>query len=189
MRERLNQLLADYRAVDLQLQSELNALAVAEDQLTNSEAAQKIIQIVAQGVQQQAHDKIASVVSRCLETVFENAYEFKIEFERKRGRTEAVLTFVRGGLVISDPLNESGGGVIDVAAFALRLACLVLEKPQRRRVLILDEPFTKIRGKENRRRMRGLLESLARDFNVQMILNIDGDSYPEFLLGKVIEVG
>ena len=120
--------------------------------------------------------------------MFDDPYEFKIQFERKRGRTEAILTLVRGDLVLTDPINEAGGGAVEVAAFALRLACLVLEKPVRRRILVLDEPFSRIRGEENRQRMRGLVESLAADFGLQLIICIDESAYPDMVLGNVIEV-
>ena len=53
----------------------------------------------------------------------------------------------------------------------------------------MDEPFSRIRGQENRRRMRGLVESLAADFGVQFVICIDATVYPEFLLGTVIEIG
>jgi len=189
VRQRLDRLLVEFNQVDLQWKEDKSAFVESENFLTAAEEAQKILQVVAQAIQEQVHDKIAAVVTRCLETIFDEPYQFKIEFERKRGRTEANLIFVRGGLVLTDPINEAGGGVIDVAAFALRLACLILERPIRRRVLVLDEPFSKVRGSQNRQRMRELIESLAEDFGVQFILNVDGDVYPEFMLGTVIELG
>ncbi len=188
-RSKIDQYLADYRLASSTLSFEQQEWIKCQDDETNALEAQEIIQSVALRVQQEAHDKIASVVTECLEAVFDDAYEFEIRFERKRGRTEAQLVFVRGDLVLTDPINEAGGGVIDVAAFALRLACLVLQKPIRRRLLVLDEPFSRIRGEQNRQRMRGLLESFSEDFDVQMIINIDADSFPQFLLGTVVEVG
>ena len=188
MRDKLNALLADHRFLVLQLKSEKTAMIEAEDLLTSAEEAQQILQLVAQAIQQAAHDRIAVVVTRCLEAIFDEPYEFRIDFEKKRGRTEAVLVFVRGNLVLTDPLNEAGGGVIDVAAFALRLACLVLERPVRRRLLVLDEPVSKIRGAQNRQRMKELIESLASDFGVQIVMCLDVENYPEFALGNVIEL-
>lgn len=188
-RLRINQLLAEHQLASSQVKIETVEWMESQDKETNAAEAQEIIQQVAQAVQQEAHDKIASVVTDCLEAVFDDTYEFEIRFERKRGKTEATLMFVRGSLELTDPINEAGGGVIDVAAFALRLACLVLQKPRRRRLLVLDEPFSRIRGAENRQRMRQLIESLADDFGVQFVINIDGDVFPEFLLGTVVRIG
>lgn len=185
----LNDRLADLRAVREIHTTNKGKLTAAEDLLFYAEEAQKSIQKVAQSVQQEAHDRIAGLVTRCLGAVFDEPYEFKIEFERKRGKTEAALKFVRDGLVLDDPMNQAGGGVIDVASFALRLACLVLRRPQIRRLLVLDEPFKNIRGAEYRGRVRALLEALSREIGVQFILCVDADAYPQFVLGHVVEMG
>ena len=130
--------------------------------------ATTLAQTVAQAVQQQAHDQIAGVVSRCLEAVFPDAYKFVIHFERKRGRTQARLTFERDGMEI-DPMEASGGGVVDVASFALRLSCLILHKPPLRRVMVMDEPFRFV-SEEYRERIRRLLHELSNEMDVQFIL-------------------
>lgn len=189
LRNRIDQLLADYRAAAAGVKQDTHAVLDAEDRENYTLEAQSILQSTAVVIQQKAHDRIAGVVSRCLEAVFDDPYEFKIQFVQKRGKTEANLLFVRRGLVLEDPINSVGGGVLDVAAFALRVACLVLEKPLKRRLLVLDEPFSRLRGQQNRERMRDLVESLAEDFGVQFVLNIDISQFPEFLMGTVVELG
>jgi DNA repair exonuclease SbcCD ATPase subunit len=146
--------------------------------------AQQIAQEVAKGVQEQAHHQLAGIVSRCLETVFDEPYEFQIEFQRKRGRTEARLYFTRDDVEV-DPMTASGGGVVDVAAFALRLSCLCMSQPPLRRVMVLDEPF-KFLSEEYRERVRDLLLALAVDFGVQFIMVTHVE---EFKIGKVKELG
>jgi len=145
--------------------------------------AQELAQAVAQAIQQQAHDRIAEVVSRCLEAVFDEPYQFIINFERKRGRTEASLRFKRDGVEV-DPMTASGGGVVDVAAFALRLSCLVLNNPPLRRVLILDEPF-KFLSKHYRPRIRDLMLTLAQEMKVQFVMVTH---IQELVSGTVVEV-
>ena len=171
-----------------QVQQETEARGQAQAELNTMTEAQGIIQSIAQTIQQQAHRQIAEVVTRCLNAVFDDPYEFEIKFERKRGKTEAKLVFVRDGLELDDPLNEAGGGPIDVAALALRLACVLLAKPPRRRMLVLDEPFKNIRGRGNRQRVRVMLVRLAEELDVQFVMSVDGDAYPEFALGKVVEL-
>lgn len=180
--------LADFRALESSLAQEKRNLVECEDSLTNIEEAQKILQMIAEGIQREAHEKISNVVTRCLAAVFDNPYDFEIDFEQKRGKTEANLQFVRDGVRFINPMRQVGGGPIDVAAFALRLACLILQRPPLRPVLILDEPFRNIRGKAYRHRVRTLLETLSKEMGVQFILNVDADSYPEFLLGKIVEL-
>lgn len=164
-------------------QQELDQL---ETGLEDVKQAQIIAQFISQTLQQQAHEQIANVVSRCLAAVFpEDPYEFKIRFDLKRGKTEATLVFLRDGIELDDPLNEVGGGVIDVAAFALRLSSILLMRPRMRRLLVLDEPFSNIRGEGNRNRTRDLLQRLSDELDVQIIINTDILSYR---LGKVLEL-
>lgn len=184
LRERLAVLSVEHEQANRAFRSERQALVDAEDFLTDCEEAQKILQLVAQTVQQKAHERIAGVVSRCLEAVFEEPYDFKIQFEQKRGRTEATLVFERDGMTI-DPLTASGGGVVDVAAFALRLSCLLLVRPALRRVIIMDEPFRFV-SVDYRGRVRKLLEKLAEDLKVQLVLVTHME---ELRTGTVLELG
>lgn len=156
----------------------------AKERLRVELEAQSIIQIVSQTVQQQAHERIAGVVSRCLASVFDDPYEFVIRFDRKRGRTEAVLVFARKDNEVT-PTFGSGGGVLDVAGFALRLACLSLTRPPLRKILCLDEPFRHVHGDRNRERVRELIETLPRELGIQVIL-ITGLEW--LVTGKVVEL-
>lgn len=176
---------SDFRTAQRDRARECKELDEAEGEVGATVEVQKILQSLAATVQQQAHRRIASVVTRCLEAVFgEDAYEFKINFEEKRGKTEARLLFCRDGMEL-EPLEGSGGGAVDVAAFALRLACLVLQRPACRRLLVLDEPFRFV-SKSYRPRLKSLLLALANEFNVQFIMVTH---IPDLMTGKVVEVG
>lgn len=182
-RNKVNQLMTDYHRANDQFREERRRLIRAEDEVTDTEHAQQIVQQLAQTIQQQTHKAIADVVSRCLSTIFDDPYEFRIVFARKRGKTEARLTFERNGKTV-DPLSAAGGGVVDVAAFALRLACLVLARPKRRRLIVLDEPFRFV-DPDKSKRLATLLQQLAKDMQVQFILVTHK---PSLRIGNVIEV-
>jgi len=145
------------------------------------EQAQQIIQTVSQAIQQKVHQRIARIVTKCLETVFDDPYQFKIVFEQSRGKTEARLLFVRNGLEVH-PLSASGGGVVDVAAFALRLACLLMSRPRSRKLMILDEPFRFV-DLVGQQRICQLLEILAKEMGVQFVMVTHED---ELESGKVV---
>lgn len=162
---------------------ETKHLKEAQEQVLNLQQAVDVVQFVGQSVQQAVHDKIAKVVSSCMEAVFDDAYEFVIRFERKRNRTEAELSFVRDGLEV-DPMTASGGGAVDVAAFALRVACLTLQKDLEQ-ILVLDEPF-RFLSKEYRPRIRVLLETLSEDLDIQFLIVTHMDI---LRTGTVIELG
>lgn len=129
---------------------------------------QDLAQKVAQGIQQHTHSLVAQVVTKCLETIFEEPYEFNIIFERKRGKTEAKLVFERDGMEI-DPMTSSGGGVLDVAAFALRLSAIILTKPHTRKIIIMDEPF-RFLSESYREKIKNLLQELSIQYDFQFIM-------------------
>lgn len=167
-RGQVNAKLAEYELARATFKQEREELIAAEEAAVDAEEAQRVLQLVAQTVQQKAHDRIAGVVTRCLETVFpEDPYEFKVIFEQKRGRTEARLIFMRRGKEI-DPISASGGGAVDIAAFALRVSCIMLSKPPVRRLLVMDEPFRFV-SPEYRDRVRLMIEGLAEELKMQFV--------------------
>lgn len=183
IRHKLNKRMAELEVARSTFRSLDNILNETHGQAQAAEEAQELAQHVAQAVQQKAHDQIAKVVSRCLSAVFDEPYEFLIHFERKRGRTEARLTFDRDGMEV-DPMTASGGGVVDIASFALRLSCLILNKPPLRRLLTMDEPFRFV-SEEFRERVKNLLETLSEEMKTQfvMVTHIN-----ELKMGTVIEL-
>lgn len=184
-RRRLNRRLAERTSAGDRLAKEERAEAAAAGQIAAAEEALKVAQAVAAEVQNLAHRRIASVVTRALRTVFgETAYEFRIVFEAKRNKTEARLVFINGDGLEMEPLTSCGGGVADVASFALRLSCLVLARPPRRRFLVLDEPFRFV-SRDLRPRVRELIEVLAEELEVQFLIVTH---MPDLICGEVVEL-
>ena len=170
-RKKVNLLLTNLQVAKKTCEQEKENLEIANQNLIYTKEAQDIAQQIAQTIQQQAHNRIAGVVSKCLEAVFvgEDVYGFKIHFDRKRGRTEARLVLTKNGNEIDDPLDFDSGGVCEVAAFALRLSCLVLSKPRLRKVILFDEPFKSI-SVDYLDNVRELIDKLSKDFGVQFII-------------------
>lgn len=143
-----------------------------------------MIRTAAVKLQQQVHDQVATVVTRCVKAVFGKAApDFRIVFEKKRGKTQARLVFVQDGQEI-DPQDGDAGGLLDVAAFALRLAALRLSSPRVRQLLVLDEPFRHL-DKTRQPRAAELLLTLARELGVQIVLVTHSE---ELKVGKVVEL-
>lgn len=183
IRTKVNRFLTELQHQRQRVKEEKEALILSKDLLTVYQEAQQIIQDIAKTIQQQAHEQIAGVVSKCLSSVFDEPYEFHILFEKKRKRTEARMVFLRDDVEI-DPLTAAGGGVVDVAAFALRVACMVLSRPPLRRTMVLDEPM-KFVSAEYRSRVRVMIESLSQEMGVQFLIVTH---IRELQIGKVIEV-
>jgi len=188
-RDRINEVKTKHQFALDRKKKEEEFLEEATEKYEASKKALDFIVGVAHTIQQNVHQSISRIVCRCLESVFDNPYEFLIDFQVKRNKTEAELVMRRDGIEFRDPKREVGMGMIDVASLGLRVACIVLSQPRMDRVLILDEPFKNVRGQENKARLRNLLLTLATEMGFQFILNVDVEAYPEFALGKIVEVG
>lgn len=181
--EQVAEIMAEARTAKEVYKTSREKYEEAKKKVQSAEEAQAIAQTLAKDIQEKTHSKISSVVSRCLSSVFDNPYSFKILFERKRGKTEAVLVFERKGKQI-DPISSSGGGPVDLAAFALRLSCIMLSRPRLRRVLVMDEPF-KSPSPHYRERVRKLIETLSEELGIQFILVTN---IMELVTGKTINL-
>ena len=185
IRKHLDVLLSERKAAEIRVNDEQVALQKTTRIVTATLKAQQLVQQVAETVQASAHKQISSVVSKCLETVFgDDAYQFSVKFVQKRGKTEAILTLSRDGMEIEDPINEVGGGVVDIASFALRLSELMLTQPKCRRFIAIDEGF-KFVSKEYRPAVKELLLMLAKEMELQILLITH---IPELVVGNVVEL-
>lgn len=137
-------------------------------QITYTEEARTIAQNIATEIERNSHSKISGVVSLCLSEIFGEDYKFQLEFTRKRNRTQAELHLIKNGNSVGDVLEGDSGGVLDVAGFALRLSSIMLSKPIKRKLLVMDEGF-KFVSVEYHPKIRLLLEKLAEEFHVQII--------------------
>lgn len=154
------------------------SIAVLEGQINQGkksirahEKARTILQAVALKTQQQLSYNISSIASLSLETVFDTPYALELEFIERRNKTECDIYFVREGLKI-DPFS-GGGGAVDVAAFALRVALWSMGSPRTRQTLILDEPFKHLKGEEANRKVLEMVSKLSKKLGIQIIMVSD----------------
>lgn len=143
-------------------------------QLRNTESAQIIIQEVAKKTQGELEFHISDMVTTALFSVFDDPYEFKINFIVKNNRTAAELKLTRRGMEV-DPKDSIGGGIMDVAAFALRIASWKLKTPKTRNTIIIDEPFKHLSRGDFEEKAAGIIKMLSEKLNLQFILSTHND--------------
>jgi DNA repair exonuclease SbcCD ATPase subunit len=134
--------------------------------LDNCQKARTIVQIVAQETQAKVEYHISNLVSMALSSVFPDPYEFSLRFVQRRNKTEADLLFVKDGKE-GYPLDMSGGGPIDVASFALRVATWSI-KPTRR-TIVLDEPG-KFISRDLQIKFSEMIKHLSSSLGLQFII-------------------
>ncbi len=134
--------------------------------LDNCQKARAIVQTVAEQTQRKIEYHISNLVSMALSSVFPDPYEFALRFVQRRNKTEADLLFVKDGKE-GYPLDMSGGGPIDVASFALRVATWSIKST--RRTMVLDEPF-KFVSRNLQSKCSDMIKHLSSNLGLQFII-------------------
>jgi DNA repair exonuclease SbcCD ATPase subunit len=128
--------------------------------------ARALIQDVGKQTQQQLEYHISSIVTTAIMSVFEEDIEFKVEFVERRGKTECDFWFIKDGEKMN-PVFSSGGGLLDITSFALRISFWHLN--QNRNVMIFDEPM-RFLSKELVPKAVEMVRMLSEKLGIQFII-------------------
>ena len=90
--------------------------------------------------QERVKGYIESLTTMAIRAVYDSDFEFLVDFKISRNKSECFFSIKEDGYEYV-PKDDDGGGLIDIISFALRIVLYSLEKPRRRNVIILDEPF------------------------------------------------
>jgi DNA repair exonuclease SbcCD ATPase subunit len=131
-----------------------------------AEQALAITQEVARQTQSQIKLHIEDIISMALEYILDDPYKFELDFVVKRNKTECDIYFVRDGKRIK-PIDQSGGGAVDIASFASRIALWSLGDTDN--VLVFDEPF-KFVSREYQLKVGELLKKLSDQLSLQILM-------------------
>lgn len=171
--QKIKEIFSTCKGIDFQLTKDIENYTRKDSELNSElkslEDAQVFLQKIAQETQEHLRFQIEDIVNLALETCFPGEYIFQIKFEISRGKTEAELVFLDQKTQRQiDPMNASGGGVVDLTTFALRIACYALERGTDN-VIVLDEPF-RFLSRDLQQRAGEILKTLSERMNLQIIM-------------------
>ncbi len=171
--QKIKEIFSTCKGIDFQLTKDIENYTRKDSELNSElkslEDAQIFLQKIAQETQEHLRFQIEDIVNLALETCFPGEYTFQIKFEISRGKTEAELVFLDQKTQRQiDPMNASGGGVVDLTTFALRIACYALERGTDN-VIVLDEPF-RFLSRDLQQRAGEILKTLSERMNLQIIM-------------------
>ena len=153
-------------------QSNIELLAQRKQRLeeikTETEEVLKSISVcqsVATEVQKQLSVKIDTIVNLALATCFGDEYTFKLNYVPARGKTEVEFLLLQNGKEI-DPMNQNGGGLIDILCFALRVAVFNISHTDD--IMTFDEPFRFV-SKGLREKVAEVVHTFSERLNIQII--------------------
>jgi len=102
----------------------------------------EVLTVVQEMTRNKIKEGFENMVSYALKSVFNQDYKFVLSFDKRGNLSELDFNILAPERTeAGDPLDSSGGGVLDVAALALRIALLELSKPKIPGFICLDESF------------------------------------------------
>jgi len=129
--------------------------------------ARVIVQTVAESTQKKIEWHISNLVTSALAAVFPNPYTFELKFVQRRNKTEADLLFDKEGNETDDLINTAGGGAVDIASFALRVALYSIGHS--RPVIIMDEP-ARFLSMDLQEKASDMIKEVSKKLGIQVIM-------------------
>jgi DNA repair exonuclease SbcCD ATPase subunit len=168
IRSRLERLKGSREQIKKDIRSNEESLKSDKRELIRYEQAKEVLREVGIKTQQQLQYHISDITSLALEAVFPDPYKLEVEFIQRRNKTECDIYFSRAENRV-DPISASGGGAVDIAAFALRIASWSLERPHSRATIILDEPMRFV-SEGLRDQASRMIKEVSQKLGVQFII-------------------
>lgn len=169
LQKRYDSAVTKKKLISNQLQLSIDKAKGLKRSLRQHEQALVIVREVGLKTQQQFQYHINDITSLALEAVFKDqAPKLQVEFVERRNKLECDLWLVEEDKKM-DPLAAKGGGIVDIAAFALRIASWSMIRPRLRPTLILDEPLRWL-SKEYQVPASRMLKELSDRLGVQFLI-------------------
>ena len=178
-----------------QLEENIKAETELKDTYTKGAALFKETSL---NCQQQTNERISNIITKLYQFVFENKDRVIIQTDIKRNVPVASIlieTERNGEKITLDPVEEEGGGKLDIISLGLRLAGLLLYTPTLNRVLILDEPLKNLSTNETsakayRQRTAEFLKMICEEYGIQIIMTTHDKAFVDIADRKfVVELG
>ena len=142
------------------------------------ERAREILVNALLGTQEKLKLFVEDVVTLALSAIYGNECSFELEYVTRRNQVEAIPWIVINGERFS-PRDEVGGGVLDIAALALRMAVWAITEPRPAATFLLDEP-SKFLSADLQVEFGRMLSELADSLGAQFIVVTHSPAVAEF---------
>ncbi len=133
--------------------------------------AQMLVQETAKKTQSELEYHVSHLVTESIQSVFNEDISMILEFNSKRGSTEAEILLKDENGHKALPRNSDGAGTVDIMSFGLRMVMYLLAESTSP-IFILDEPFKKLNDPERKmhRRTAEIVDSLSHELGVQILI-------------------
>lgn len=143
---------------------------IDELELDKLEQVSLILQKLSIKQREIAKMRLEELGTQALQYSLGSNYRMVIELSESRKRPQAYLFVIDEDKGIkTSPLDDNGGGIIDIISIALRLVVLQAHEPFIDGPIILDEPF-KMVSKDYIPMLSDFLKKISNDFGRQIIM-------------------
>jgi DNA repair ATPase RecN len=159
------------------------------DHLVTLDKVMLLFQMTSDFARNQAKTQVETLVTKCLQYIFDSSIEFQIEIEELRNKASAefyVINNTKEFFLKTKPEQSRGGGVVDIVSLALRISFLHTHKPPIAGPLILDEPAKHV-SEEYIHNVGDFLKQTSEIFNRQIIM-VTHNSHLAALSGNAYRV-
>jgi len=135
--------------------------------------AREVLNQLSMYIQERLQYNISNLTTLAIEAVLDDPYKLVVEFVRRRNKTECDIYFDYHGNRVE--VKYGGGGAMDIAALALRIASWSMQRPRSRNTLILDEPFKHVKGAQANKNTLKMIKQISSqpEIGAQIIMVAD----------------
>jgi hypothetical protein len=153
---------------------------IADLHLARIEMANIVLQKLADRSRRKAAGKFEHLGTMALQYSMGSDYELLIDIPPETNKKPKADVFIKrksSGL-LTDPLEDNGGGIVDIAGASFRLVTLQNSEPVSDGPVIFDEPF-KMVSKEFIPDATAFMNNIVADFGRQIIMSTHNDYLAE----------
>lgn len=143
-------------------------IQTAAEDMQAIDLARDIVKKAAAITQQNLILHLSELVTECIQSILDREYVFQIIIS-ERGGSSFLKTCLECNGKQYDPMEDNGGTVVDIVAFAMRIACLILDSKNSRLFMLLDEPFRNV-SRDLQPFVADLIHRLSDELGIQFVI-------------------
>jgi len=131
--------------------------------------ARYVLNEVSKNTQKRFKERVETLITLAIRSVFERPFEFKIKMEMSRNKFSCFPIVLENENEYV-PSEDMGVGILDIISFAFRIVMWSLHSPRPRNFFLLDEPMKFIGKGELLERAVSMIREISERMDLQFII-------------------
>lgn len=153
------------------LQEKTKLIDEAKQKVAELEVAKWLMSEASKRTQKQLKTVIETLVTSVISVAFpDRAFRFVLSYDIKKGKPSAQPLVQESDFEPEVPKDDMGVSILDFISFASQLVLLSMERPRRRKMMWMDEPFRDVGKGPILIRAAETLKEVTRSIHYQLII-------------------